>query len=62
MKKHIANILMSVRVAFSIILLVFFSFTDAFLMLFCICGITDLIDEPIARATGSQSALGAKLH
>ena len=61
MKKQIANILTSVRMIISSILLTFSRLDAAFLALFCVCGITDLIDGPIARATGSQSLLGAKL-
>ena len=61
MKKNIANILTSVRIVISIILLTFSDFTQSFLVLFFICGATDLIDGPIARATGSQNTFGAKL-
>ena len=61
MKKQIANILTSVRMVISSILLTFSRLDGAFLALFCVCGITDLIDGPIARATGTESILGAKL-
>ena len=61
MKKQIANILTSVRMIISSILLTFSRLDAAFLALFCVCGITDLIDGPIARATETESILGAKL-
>ena len=60
-KKHIANILSSIRILISLIQLFFQKLSGVFLALFCICGVTDLLDGPIARATGSKSALGAKL-
>ena len=53
--------LTSVRIVISSILLMFSGFSIAFLSLFCVCGVMDLIDGPVARATGSQSVLGAKL-
>ena len=61
MKRHIANILTSLRIVFAFVLLMFSGFSFTFLVIFSICGVTDLIDGPIARATGSQSVLGAKL-
>jgi len=61
MKKQIANILTSVRIFLALILLTFSGLNTGFVVLFSICGITDLIDGPVARVTGSQSSFGAKL-
>ena len=61
MKKQIANILSGLRVAVAAILIAFSDFSKAFLALYTLCGVTDLLDGPIARATKSESLLGAKL-
>lgn len=61
MKKHIANTVSLSRVAGAIALFFFSSITKPFLAIYVFCGITDLIDGPIARKTGSTSPLGATL-
>ena len=61
MKKHIANIVSLSRVAGAIALFFFSSITKPFLAIYIFCGITDLIDGPIARKTNSTSPLGATL-
>ena len=61
MKKHIANILSSVRIVLATVLMRYNDFTAGFLKLFCVAGLTDLLDGPIARATKSVSIRGAKL-
>lgn len=61
MKKHLANILSSIRIVAGAFLYLFSDITGGFIILYIICGITDLLDGPIARKTGSTSSLGAIL-
>ena len=61
MKKHIANIISISRVIGAIALFFFSNITTPFLIIYVFCGITDLIDGPIARKTNSTSPLGATL-
>lgn len=61
MKKHIANIVTLSRVVGAIILFFCKDISTLFLLIYVFCGFTDLIDGPIARKTGSSSALGASL-
>ena len=61
MRKHIANILSTLRIVIASILLWYGDITAEFLRLFCLAGITDLLDGPIARLTKSVSELGSKL-
>lgn len=61
MKKHIANIISLSRVAGAIVLFCCNEISNLFLAIYVFCGFTDLIDGPIARKTGSSSALGASL-
>lgn len=61
MKKHLANILTMFRIFLGSILLWYGEITSGFLKLFCVAGVTDLLDGPIARLTKSVSELGSKL-
>lgn len=61
MKKQIANIISLSRVAGAIALFCFKEISTPFLVIYVLCAFTDLIDGPIARKTGSSSALGATL-
>lgn len=61
MKKHIANIVTLSRVVGAIVLFFCNEINTLFLSVYVFCGLTDLIDGPIARKTGSSSALGATL-
>lgn len=61
MKKHLANIISSSRIIGACALLCMTSFTPLFLVIYVICGMTDLIDGPIARKYNCTSALGAAL-
>ena len=59
MKKYIANIITCSRVVFSLPLL-FIPLSSAwFYMLYLFCGLSDMIDGPVARKTGSVSRFGA---
>ncbi len=61
MKKHLANIVSSSRVIGAVILFCMNSISTPFLIVYILCGLTDLIDGPIARKTNSSSELGATL-
>ena len=61
MKKHIANIIMGLRIVLSLPLL-FIPLTSAwFYVLYLLCGFTDMIDGTVARKTKSASEFGARL-
>ena len=61
MKKHIANIITSSRIVFSLSLL-FIPLSSAwFYTLYLLCGLSDMIDGTVARKLGSVSDFGAKL-
>ena len=61
MIKQIANIITGCRILGSVLLLFFPAFSDAFFMIYIICGFSDMIDGTIARKTNSASQLGAKI-
>lgn len=61
MKKHLANIVTSSRIIGAIVLFCCKDLTPTFLIVYVLCGFTDLIDGPIARKTNSSSTLGATL-
>ena len=61
MIKQIANIITGFRLLGSVLLLCFPAFSDAFYMIYIICGFSDMIDGTIARKTNSASELGAKI-
>lgn len=59
--KHIPNALSVLRIAGTAVLLFVEPFTPAFLVLYTICGMTDVLDGMLARAMNATSDLGAKL-
>ena len=61
MIKHLANIVTSCRILGSILLLFFPAFSAAFYIIYIACGLSDMIDGTIARATNSTSELGSKI-
>ena len=61
MKKHIANIITSSRIIFSLPLLFIPLSSVWFIILYLFCGLTDMIDGTIARKTNSVSEFGSKL-
>ncbi len=61
MKKYLANIVTSSRIIGAAILFMCNEFSALYLGVYVYCGLTDLIDGPIARKTGSASSLGAAL-
>lgn len=61
MKKYLANIVTSSRIAGAFVLFLCNEFSALYLWVYVYCGFTDLIDGPIARKTNSASVLGAAL-
>ena len=61
MKKHIANIVTSCRIIFSILMLFFPTFSPWFYVMYLLCGLTDIVDGTIARKTNSVSTFGSRL-
>lgn len=56
-----ANIITCVRIVCGIALLFFPAFSPAFYAVFIAAGVSDMIDGPVARKTGTESELGSKL-
>ena len=56
-----ANIITCIRIVCSIALLFCPVFSPAFYVLYLIAGVSDMIDGPVARKTGTASELGSKL-
>ena len=61
MKKYIPNIISSTRIIAGASLFLFNDVTNGFIALYVFCGITDLIDGPIARKLNATSSIGALL-
>lgn len=56
-----ANALSICRIALSIALLIPAALTPAFFALYALAGVTDMLDGYVARRTGTESDLGARL-
>jgi len=61
MKKHLANIITSLRIMGSVVLLLFDVSSFPFYITYLLCGFSDMIDGAIARRMGEVSKLGARL-
>lgn len=61
MKKQLANLITSLRIVFSIVLLFLKPLSHSFLILYIAAGITDMIDGTVARKTGAVCEFGSKL-
>lgn len=61
MKKHLANLITSLRIVFSGVLLFLTPLSPAFFALYIAAGLTDMVDGTVARMTGSVSEFGSKL-
>ena len=62
MKKQVANMITGTRVIMAgYILILGNSFSKIFMIIYLLCGLSDLIDGPIARLTKSVSIKGAQL-
>ena len=60
-KAGTANLITGMRILCSIVLLFCSPFSPSFYALYLVAGLTDMIDGPVARKTGTVSELGAKL-
>jgi len=60
-KIRIADLITGTRILCSIALLFCPVFSPAFYIIYLIAGLTDMIDGPVARKTGTVRAFGAKL-
>ena len=61
MKKHIANIVTSIRILGSACMLCSSVFSPMFYSTYLLCGFTDMIDGTIARKTNSVTSFGSHL-
>lgn len=61
LKKNLANILSAIRIVAGACLYLFNDITGGFIAIYIVCGITDLLDGPVARKFESTSAVGAIL-
>lgn len=59
--KYLPNVITSLRIAGTAGLLFTVPFSKEFYILYSFCGLTDVLDGAVARATKSSSLLGAKL-
>lgn len=60
-KKDIANLISSFRILGTIFLLFWDPYDVSFLVMYSLCGLSDVLDGLIARATKTTSELGSKL-
>ena len=56
-----ASIITGIRMLCSIALLFFPAFSPVFYALYIVAGVSDMIDGPVARKTGTVSQFGSKL-
>ena len=56
-----ANLITGCRIVCSMLLLLFPAFSPVFYLLYIVCGVSDMLDGPIARRTHTETALGARL-
>lgn len=61
LKIRIANLITGTRILCSVVLLFCPAFSQPFYVLYFVAGLTDMIDGPVARKTGTVNKLGAKL-
>lgn len=61
MTKHLANIITSLRIFCSILMIFQPTFSLQFYITYLICGVSDMIDGAVARATNNNTKFGAQL-
>ncbi len=61
MKKHIANIITTLRIFGAIAMLFTVGLSQEFYIIYTLCGVTDVLDGFVARVTKTESTLGARL-
>lgn len=59
--KNLANLITATRIAGAIVLIFTAPFSRPFWAVYLYCGVSDMVDGPIARALRQQSDFGAKL-
>lgn len=59
--KEIANIITVCRILLSILILFFPAFSPMFYVIYCVAGLTDMLDGFVARKTKTVSKFGSKL-
>ncbi|MFC3746103.1 CDP-alcohol phosphatidyltransferase family protein [Paenibacillus sp. GCM10012306] len=59
--KHTANLISLSRILLTLCMLFLFRHVWVFTLLYLLCGLSDVLDGYIARKTGTQSELGARL-
>lgn len=60
-KKQVANIVTSLRIICSVLILLCPAFSVCFYILYLLCGFTDMVDGAIARKNNAVSEFGARL-
>ena len=60
MTKHLANIITSLRIFSSILMIFYPVFSLQFYITYLICGVSDMIDGAVARATNNSTKFGAQ--
>lgn len=60
-KEQIANIVTSLRIICSVLILLCPAFSVCFYILYLLCGFTDMVDGTIARKNNAVSEFGARL-
>ncbi len=60
-KKHLANMITSLRIIGAVVLAFVDAKSNAFLIIYAFCGLTDAVDGFVARKLNIQSELGQKL-
>ena len=60
-KSYAANSITACRIFGSMVMLFFPVFSRQWYIAYLLCGLTDMIDGPVARKTGSASVFGSKL-
>ena len=61
MIKHLANIITSLRIFCSILMIFYPVFSLQFYITYLVCGISDMIDGAVARATNNNTKFGEQL-
>ena len=61
MKRHPANIITCCRITAAAWLFSFSELSWGFMALFIFCGVSDMLDGPVARSSGTASPAGARL-
>lgn len=60
-QKHSANFISAARIVLSLLLLLLKPLSTAFVVIYLLCGFSDVLDGYIARKTHTESTLGSKL-